>query len=132
MLELEDQRIPSRVDALTAWLPRFAIAAVFVSVGVSKFRDPTWVRIFTQIGLGQWFRFLTGIMQIAGGLLTLVPRLSIVGIAMLACTMVGACLTWIVFGQAFVAIIPGTLLATLVVVGFAEYNRTRNLTSPDE
>ena len=127
MLEHDQQRIPSRIDLLTAWLPRLAIAVVFVWVGSSKFRDPMWVQLFGRIGFGQWFRYLTGVMQIAGGLLALVPPLAIVGIGMLACTMIGASVVWIAFGQALGAIVPGALLALLAVVGISEYNRSRGI-----
>jgi len=127
MLELEQDRIPSRIDLLTAWLPRLAIAIVFVGVGWSKFTDPMWLRLFDRIGFGQWFRYLTGAMQIAGGLLSLVPRLAMAGIAMLACTMAGAVIAWFAFGQALGAIIPGALLALLATAGIAEYNRSRGI-----
>jgi putative oxidoreductase len=125
MFDTEREAIPSRVDSLTTWLPRLAIAVVFVTIGSSKFRDPMWVRLFDRIGFGQWFRYLTGAMQIAGGALTLVPKTSVIGIAMLACTMLGAGAVWIAFGQALGAFVPGTLLAILLVVGWAEYNRSR-------
>src|SRR5262245_16607506 len=115
MLELEPDRMPSRIDALTAWLPRIAVAVAFIAIGSSKFRDPFWVRFFDRIGFGQWFRYLTGAMQIAGAVLTLVPPLSLVGIALIAATMAGAATTWVAFGQAFGAFIPGTLLVLLLV-----------------
>lgn len=54
------------------------------------------VEIFEQIGAGQWFRFVTGILEIVGGLLVLVPRASIWGALLLACVMVGAVLTHLV------------------------------------
>ena len=117
--------IPSRIGLLTVWLPRVAVALVFVTVGYSKFSDPMWVRLFGRIGFGQWFRYFTGVMQIAGGVLVLVPRLSLVGIAMLACTMAGAVITWIAFGLALNAPIPGALLLVLLAVGWTEYNRSR-------
>jgi uncharacterized membrane protein YphA (DoxX/SURF4 family) len=123
MLDVEPNRIPSRIDALTAWLPRLAVAIAFVAIGFSKFRDPLWVRLFDRIGFGAWFRYLTGAMQIAGGLLTLVPRLSLLGIAMVAATMAGAVATWIAFGQAFGAFIPGTILIVLLAIGVSEFNR---------
>ena len=69
LLERSIELVPDRLGTLRTWLPRIAIALVFVSVGSSKFTDPMWVRLFGQIGLGQWFRYLTGVMQIAGGLL---------------------------------------------------------------
>src|SRR2546430_2861644 len=33
-----------------------------------------WVRIFDRIGLGQWFRYFTGALQVTGALLVLIPR----------------------------------------------------------
>jgi uncharacterized membrane protein YphA (DoxX/SURF4 family) len=118
--------IPSRIGVLAVWLPRIAIALVFISVGSSKFSDPMWVRLFGRIGFGQWFRSFTGVMQIAGGVLVLVPRLALVGIAMLACTMAGAVVTWIALGLVWNAPIPGALLIVLLALGWNEYNRTRD------
>ena len=117
--------IPSRLDGLTRWLPRIAIALVFVTVGSSKFSDPMWVRLFARIGFGQWFRYFTGVMQIAGGVLVLMPRLALVGIAMLACTMLGAVITWIAFGLPLNVPIPGVLVLVLLALGWSEYNRSR-------
>lgn len=123
MREVETTRIPNFIDALTAWLPRLAIAVAFVAIGWSKFRDPMWVRIFDRIGFGQWFRFLTGVLQMAGGALTLVPRLTLVGLTILAATMTGAVITWIAFGQPFAALIPGTILIALLIVAAIERSR---------
>ena len=117
--------IPSRIGILATWLPRIAIALVFVGVGSSKFSDPMWVRLFARIGFGQWFRYFTGVMQIAGGILVLIPRLSLVGIAMLACTMAGAVITWIALGLALNAPIPGVLLIVLLALGWSELERHR-------
>src|SRR5262249_1066149 len=67
---------------------------------------------------GQWFRYFTGIVQIAGAVLVLVPRTFVVGIALLACTMAGAVAIWIVrFGAVGNAIIPAVVLVGLVGVG---------------
>jgi hypothetical protein len=53
------------IDVFTTWLPRVALAAVFLNVGVQKFgTDTMWIRLFTQIGLGQWLRYFTGTLQI--------------------------------------------------------------------
>jgi putative oxidoreductase len=123
MFDTESERIPNRTVGLATWLPRVAIAVAFTMIGVSKFRDPMWVRLFAQIGFGQWFRYFTGALQITGGLLTPVPRASVIGVAMLAATMAGAVITWIAFGHAFTAIIPGTLLLVLLAAGAAEYYR---------
>ena len=123
MLEVEGERIPSQIDRLTTWLPRLALAVAFLTIGLSKFRDPMWVRLFDKIGFGQWFRYFTGAMQISGAALTLVPRLALFGITLIGCTLIGAVIVWVAFGQPFAAIIPGTLLGVVLTIGYAEYGR---------
>ena len=109
----------SRQDVLITWILRVAVAVVFFSVGSSKFdASSMWVKLFDQIGLGQWFRYLTGILQIAGAALVLVPRTFPIGIGLLACTMAGAAVIWIVrFGALANAIIPAVVLAGLIGIG---------------
>jgi putative oxidoreductase len=54
------------------------------------------VEIFDHIGFGQWFRYVTGSVEIIGGLLLLAPRTAMVGAALLLVTMVCAILTHLV------------------------------------
>jgi putative oxidoreductase len=109
-----------RQDVLITWILRLAVAAVFLSVGADKFgTNPMWVKLFDQIGFGSWFRHLTGILQVTGAVLVLVPRTFLIGIGILACTMAGAATVWIVrFGAPGSAIIPGAILVALVAIGF--------------
>lgn len=119
--------VPNRLQTFTTWLVRVAIALAFVSFGSQKFQPAgLWVHLFAQIGLGQWFRYATGVLQIGGALLVLVPATSLAGIAILACTMAGAVLAWFtVLHAPGNAPIPGFLLVVLVAAGVAEYNRRR-------
>jgi uncharacterized membrane protein len=116
-LIVEDKR--GRIDIFMTWLPRIGVAVAFLSIGYGKFGEhSSWVRIFDRIGFGQWFRYLTGTMQIAGAVLVLIPRTFVIGILMLACTMFGAMLVWIFIVRApFNAFIPGTLLVILLAMG---------------
>ena len=126
LLERSSEPLPDRQAALKTWLPRIAVAMVFISVGSSKFSDPMWVRIFGQIGIGQWFRYLTGVMQIAGGVLVLIPRTALAGVVLAACTMLGASIAWLtVLHAPWNAPIPGVMFAILVAIGVAEFNRDR-------
>ena len=126
LLDRSIEPVPDRLGVLRTWLPRIAVALVFVSVGSSKFTDPMWVRLFGQIGLGQWFRYLTGVMQMAGGLLVLIPRTALAGIVLAACTMLGATIAWLtVLHAPWNAPIPGAIFAILVAIGVAEFNRAR-------
>jgi putative oxidoreductase len=109
----------TRFDTVRRWLPRAGVAVLFLLVGNAKFSAHSpWIRIFEQIGLGQWFRYFTGILQVTGAVLVLIPRTFVIGILILACTMVGAMASWIFFlGAPFNAIIPGALLLSLLFVG---------------
>src|SRR5262245_40460123 len=93
-----------RVRALGPSLLRIVLGLLFALIGYTKFNnDPRseWVAIFQQIGLGQWFRYLTGGLQIVGGILLLFRQSATVGAAMLGSTMIGAA-----FVDAFVVHIP--------------------------
>ena len=123
MFETETPRIPNRAAAITTWLLRIAVAVAFIGFGLEKFRQPFWVQFFARLGFGQWFRSFTGVVEIVGAVLVLVPRLTLVGLAMLACTMVGAAIAWVLVGSPGDATIPAIVLAMLVGIGWSEYNR---------
>jgi hypothetical protein len=53
------------------------LAGVFLLVGGAKLIGrPDMVALFRDIGLGQWFRYVTGTMEVAGAALLVLPRLS--------------------------------------------------------
>lgn len=85
----------------------------------SKFgTHSSWIKTFEQIGFGQWFRYLTGTIQMLGAIAVLIPRIFPWGILMLACTMLGAILAWIfLLGAPFNAVFPGALLVGLLIIG---------------
>jgi putative oxidoreductase len=119
-LLLEERR--SVLDVAGTWLPRIVVSLLFIFVGKSKFVDHgEWVAIFAKIGFGQWFRYFTGVLQVLGGVLVLIPKTFLFGILLIECTMVGAMAAWIFFlGQPFTAIIPGALLIGILFVGGEE------------
>ena len=103
------------IDVFTLWLPRLALVLAFLFIGGTKFNNNPhgeWFRIFERIGWGQWFRYFTGAVQIAGALLMLTPWTLTIGAAMLACTMIGA-----VVVDIFVMHAVGFALAPLVLLG---------------
>jgi uncharacterized membrane protein YphA (DoxX/SURF4 family) len=82
------------LDTAARWVPRVGVALLFLVLGGSKLSPQGgWVRLFDQIGFGQWFRVFTGVVQIGGALLLLVPRAASIGAVILSCTMLGAILT---------------------------------------
>jgi uncharacterized membrane protein len=48
------------------------------------------VEMFGKIGVGQWFRYVTGLLEIAGAIGILIPQTRFYGVLLLAAVMVGA------------------------------------------
>jgi len=96
---------------------RILLTLVFIGAGGAKLVGvDMMVATFDQIGLGQGFRYLTGIIEVAGAAFLWIPRRQIIGAALLGCTMVGAVLAhvFIIGPSAVPAIILG-LLCTAVL-----------------
>lgn len=104
---------PSRLTQGLDWLVRILLALTFVSAGGMKLAGvPQFVALFDQIGIGQWFRLVTGTFEVLGGLLVLIPRTSIFGAVLLACVMLGAVFTHL-------AVIGGNPLPALVLLALS-------------
>jgi uncharacterized membrane protein YphA (DoxX/SURF4 family) len=98
-------------------LPAIAIGLLFVFIGYGKFENRgMWVQIFEQIGLGQWFRIFTGVVQVTGGMLMIPPRTRTAGAVLLGCTMLGAAIVDVVVMGSPVVIIPLLLLIVIAAV----------------
>ncbi|MDP8990428.1 MAG: DoxX family protein [Acidobacteriota bacterium] len=81
----------ARVRLVVVWILQLLVAAAFVRVGASKLASsPPMVVLFDKIGLGQWFRYLTGTLEVAGGIGVLIPRLSLYAALLLMAVMLGA------------------------------------------
>ena len=81
----------SQSDTATKFAIRISVALVFVLTGFDKFlQSPEWDQVFKAIGWGDWFRYFTGIVEMAGGLMFLLPATTTVGAALLTAAMIGA------------------------------------------
>ncbi len=106
-----------RVRTAAAWGLQILLAAAFLAAGVSKIMGvPAMVALFDGIGVGQWFRYVMGLVEVGGALLLLIPGLAAAGAALLAATMAGAVLThlFVVGGSAVPALV--LLVLNLVVL----------------
>ena len=109
------------------WILQIGAAGMFLMVGFFKLSgDPQMVGLFDAIGLGQWFRYVTGSLEVLGAILFLVPRLSGLGALLLVGVMLGAVPThlFVVGGSPLSAII---LLIVTGVVAWGRRERTMNL-----
>ena len=77
------------------------------------------VEMFAKLGAGQWFRYLTGALEVIGAVGLLVPRAAFYGAALLAVVMVGA----IVAHLAVLGGSPIPALVLLVIVGTVAWLR---------
>ena len=48
------------------------------------------IALFDAVGIGQWFRYVTGSLEVLGTLLLIVPGTTAFGAVLLACVMAGA------------------------------------------
>jgi putative oxidoreductase len=100
-----------------AWTLQGIVAAAFVAAGFAKLAGvPFMVDLFAQIGLGQWFRVVTGVVEVTGAVALLVPGLASIGALWLGGTMVGAVAThlFVLHTSPVPAIVLGLLNAVVV------------------
>jgi uncharacterized membrane protein YphA (DoxX/SURF4 family) len=80
--------VPSKWRTIAIWALRVVLGLTFLAVGTSKLMGTGHtVEYFAAIGGGQWFRYLTGILDIAGAALLFVPRWTCYGAIVLACSV---------------------------------------------
>ncbi len=79
---------------IALWIVQALLALAFVGAASGKLLGkPEMVALFEAVGVGQWFRYVTGLMELTGALLVVVPRTKFFGAALLSMVMVGAVLT---------------------------------------
>jgi putative oxidoreductase len=100
----------SKIKMIGFWALKILIAVLFIAAGLAKISgQPMMVDEFGKVGLGQWFRYFTGAVEICGAVLVLWPKSSPFGALLLACVCVGA----------FVAqatVLHGDVIHTLVLL----------------
>jgi uncharacterized membrane protein YphA (DoxX/SURF4 family) len=73
---------------IAIWVLRVLLGLAFLTIGVAKLTGTlNTVKTFEAFGWGQWFRYLTGLLDLAGALLVLVPRWTFYGALLLSCTI---------------------------------------------
>jgi uncharacterized membrane protein YphA (DoxX/SURF4 family) len=111
----EPQAMP-RWRNWTAWGLQGLAALVFLAAGGAKLLSvPSMVEVFEGVGAGQWFRYVTGSIEIAGAVLLLIPATVLAGAALLGCVMLGATYThlFLIGGSALPALVLLALLGAV-------------------
>jgi putative oxidoreductase len=108
MSATEVQTTP-RWKPIALWAVKIILAVVFFAAGGAKlYGVPMMVENFEIIGLGQWFRYFTGALEVIGAILILIPALSAFGAVLLCGIMVGATL-------AHSIVLPGPVVPAIVL-----------------
>lgn len=116
-----------RAANIVLWVLQVLLALQFVMAGLAKvFGEQAMVEMFTTIGIGQWFRYVVGALEIVGAAGLLVPRFSGLAALGLICLMVGAILTNVsILGAS--PLFPLFLVVVAALVAWGRWPRTRTL-----
>jgi uncharacterized membrane protein YphA (DoxX/SURF4 family) len=80
-----------RSGVVALWVVQIALAVMFLLAGGSKLLGaPAMVALFNTIGIGQWFRYVTGFIEVGSAIALLVPSIAVYGALALVPTMIGA------------------------------------------
>lgn len=81
----------SNVKNIITWVLRILVAGAFGFAGFMKLSgNPMMVQEFGVVGLGDWFRIFTGLVEIVGAAAVLYPLTTAWGALLLLCVDVGA------------------------------------------
>jgi uncharacterized membrane protein len=107
------------------WVLQGLLAATYVAVALPKLTaQPDAVTGFADIGVSTTGMYVIGVLEVAGAVALLIPRLC--GPAALAFVglMIGAVTVTVLHLGAGDAILPGTLLVLVAIVAWARRDRT--------
>lgn len=88
------------------------LTLAFLAAGLAKLAGADMmVATFEAVGVGQWFRYVTGIIEVGGAILLWINGRQAIGAGLLTCTMIGAVLTHLlILGP---SAMPATVLGLL-------------------
>ena len=98
------------------WMLQIGVAAMMFMAGGSKLTgSPQMIDLFDQIGIGQWLRYGTGVLEMLGALAMLIPPYAGVGAILITGVMLGALIVhvFLIGGSPWMAVL--LLLASAVV-----------------
>jgi putative oxidoreductase len=96
---------------------KILVSVAFLGAGLSKLAGvEMMVTTYEEIGFGQWFRYLTGVIEVGSVILLWLGSKQVFGAVLLVCTMLGAVLThYFILGPSAVPAIVLGLLSTYIL-----------------
>jgi uncharacterized membrane protein YphA (DoxX/SURF4 family) len=106
--------------AAAAWTLTVILAAFFLLAGGTKLGgSPKQVENFSHWGYAEWFLYVVGVVETAGAIGLLMPRIAVFAVLLLGGTMLGAALTHLVHHEMMAVPVPLVILGLLAIVGYA-------------
>lgn len=113
----------ARARTAAVWVLSVAAAGMFLMAGWGKLSGaPQMVGLYDAIGVGQWFRYLTGAIEVGAALALFVPSVAAFAATALTATMVGAIATHLFIVGGSVAM-PVVLLAATSFIAWTRWSR---------
>ena len=109
-----------KVRLITLWILSVLLALAFLGAGSAKLAGAAaMVQLFGKVGLGQWFRYFTGMLEVAGAIGLLISRYAFYAAFLLALVMVGAIIAHLTVLGTF----PAAPIVLLALSGMIAYLR---------
>lgn len=107
---------------------RAVLTLAFLAAGLAKLAGvDMMVATFDAIGVGQWFRYVTGFIEVGCAILLWIPGRQVLAAALLGATMIGALLAHLfILGAAegVPAVLLGLICATVIYLHREQINAT--------
>ena len=108
-------------------LVKILLSLAFLSAGAFKIIGAEqMVGMYELIGWGQWFRYVTGLIEVTAVVLIWLPNKQVFGSVLLVCTMIGGFITHIALSMpgAFAPVLLGVLELFLIILIFYQALQT--------
>jgi uncharacterized membrane protein YphA (DoxX/SURF4 family) len=103
------------IEIVVGWILAIGLALGFLLFGgIKLLSNPGMVKEFQQIGLGQWFRYFTGLLEVSAAIGLLIPRVRFWAALQIVAVMFGA-----TFTNVYILHIPALARLTFVLMMFA-------------
>ncbi len=125
---MSDASGPGKAKVIATWVLSGLIALAMLGAGGSKLAGaPEQVKGFAAMGYPTWFLYVTGVIEVVGAILLLVPKTAAFGVLLLGATMVGAVVSLLRMGDVGHAPIPFAFLVVIGIIGWLRADRFRAL-----
>jgi len=111
---------PVRGRLIALWILSGFAALLFIGAGGAKLAGAAvMVDLFAKVGLGQWLRYFTGLLEVAAGIGLLISRYAFYAAVVLAIVMAGAFIAHVTM----LGTSPAAPVVLFVVTGIIAYLR---------